>query len=225
MVNRRVDMRNIRDVLICLFERRFSQRKTAELIGLNRTTIKKYHTRFIASGLPWPLPPDIDDLALEKKLFPISYERDVFSTPPPIDFALVHAELKKDGATLITLHLEWMESTPEEFHVSYSQFCRLYRTYTKSLKISMRRTEIYGETAYVDYSGATISIVNAGSGEIKEAQIFVGVLGGSNYTFCEATWTQRSADWIGSHVRMFEYFGGTPRSVVPDNLKAAVTTA
>ena len=78
---------------------------------------------------------------------------------------------------------------------------------------------------HVDYSGMTISIHNRETGEKRPAQVFVGVLGGSSYTYCEATWTQRIRDWISSHVRMFEYFGGVSRILVPDNLKAAVTKA
>lgn len=82
----------------------------------------------------------------------------------------------------------------------------------------MRRTEVYGETTYVDYSGARIGITNPVIGEIRAAQVFIGVLGGSNYTYCEVTWTQRSCNWISSHVRMFEYFCGVSRIIVPDNL-------
>ena len=62
----------------------------------------------------------------------------------------------------------------------------------------------------------------SGTGEIRESQIFVGVLGASNFTFAEATWTQTLPDWIGSHVRMFAYMGGAAGAVVPDNLRSGV---
>jgi transposase len=225
MVNRRTDMRKIRDVLNYIQGKKFSVRKTSRVTGVNRTTVAEYRERFAQSGLSWPLPADMDDAALEAALFP-----PVVTTALPrevihIDFAYISEELKKDGATLASLHLEWEEQDPAAHILSYSQFCRRYRAYQRSLKISMRKTEVYGEMVYIDYSGMTINITMPDTGEIKVAQIFIGVLGGSNYTYCEATWTQRSRDWISSHVRMFAYFGGVPGAIVPDNLKSAVAKA
>jgi transposase len=223
MANRRIDMRHIRDVLTYLFDRKLSKRQTAAVIGVNRSTVTDYFERFTKAGLSWPLPADLDDLALENMLFS---KPSITDRPAAvIDFASVHAEMQKRGATLGVLHAEWLEQTPAEQHISYSQYCKRYNAYTRSLRLSMRRAEVYGETAYVDYSGATINIADSATGESRTAQVFIGVLGGSSYTYCEATWTQRSRDWINSHVRMFEYFGGVPRIIVPDNLKSAVTKA
>lgn len=216
-------MRHIRNVLTCLFEKRLSKRRTGEVTGVHRSTVHEYLERFNQASLSWPLPTDMDDSALEKLLFPNQAIREHIGVV--IDFEYIHEELKKRGATLATLHAEWIEQMPEEQHISYSQFCKRYDSYKRSLRISMRRTEVYGETAYVDYSGATIGIIDSTSGESRAAQVFIGVLGGSSYTYCEATWTQRSRDWLSSHARMFEYFGGVPRVIVPDNLKGAVTKA
>ncbi|WP_419594206.1 IS21 family transposase, partial [Thiolapillus sp.] len=82
-----------------------------------------------------------------------------------------------------------------------------------------------GEKAFIDYCGPTVEVIDRHSGEIRHAQVFVGVLGASSYTFAEATWTQSLPDWIGSHQRMLRFFGGVPELLVPDNLKAAVTQA
>ena len=82
-----------------------------------------------------------------------------------------------------------------------------------------------GEKLFVDYAGQTVPITNPKSGQVRQAQIFVGVLGCSNYTYAEATWTQGLEDWIASHVRCFEFMGGVPRVVVPDNLKSGVSKA
>jgi transposase len=218
-------MRKIRDVLNYTQKKRFSVRKISKITGVNRTTVTEYQERFAKSDLSWPLPADMDDTALEAALFPPIVATDLPEEAMHIDFAYIHEELKKDGATLASLHAEWEEEDSAKHVLSYSQFCRRYRTYRRSLNISMRKTEVYGEVAYVDYSGMTIDITMPDTGEIKAAQIFIGVLGGSNYTYCEATWTQRSRDWLSSHVRMFMYFGGVPRNIVPDNLKAAVTKA
>lgn len=219
-------MRKIRDVLTNRFERRFSTRQNATSVGLHHSTIADYLERFTKAGLPWPLPADIDDAALESLLFskPSRQEREL-GAMVPIDFNEIHAEMQKRGATLVALHSEWQEQVPPQDHIVYSHFCKRYKAYKRSLRLSMRRTEVYGENAYVDYSGQTIAITDPNTGEVRVAQIFIGVLGGSSYTYCEASWTQRSRDWIGSHARMFAYFGGVSRIVVPDNLKAAVTKA
>ncbi|TWA26389.1 integrase-like protein [Sinorhizobium medicae] len=77
----------------------------------------------------------------------------------------------------------------------------------------------------MDYSGKKMPIVDRKTGEIREAELFLGVLGPSSYTFAEATWTQTLPDRIRSHVRMFAFFGGVPRLIVPDNLKSGVSRA
>lgn len=219
-------MRKIRDVLTHHFDRRFSNRKIATIVDINHSSVAKYIERFTEAGLSWPLPAEMDDAALESLLFQKSVH--VVPTKPVnklIDFVEVHEELKRKGATRQALYTEWLEQASPQDAISYAQFCRAYNAFKKSLRISVRQTEVYGEKTYVDYSGQTINITDPNTGEIRTAQIFVGVLGGSGYTYCEATWTQRSRDWLGSHARMFEYFGGVSLAVVPDNLKAAVTKA
>ena len=89
----------------------------------------------------------------------------------------------------------------------------------------MRRHHVAGDKVFVDYSGKKLGVVNPATGEIREAEIFVAVLGASNYTYAEATWSQTLPDWIGSHVRMFDFFQGSPHLVVPDNLKSGVNKA
>ncbi|HBO7940370.1 MULTISPECIES: IS21 family transposase [Pseudomonadota] len=215
-------MRKIRDALVYSIDQRLPSRKVGRIIGIHPSTVCSYLNRYRASGLPWPLPEELDDAALEKKLFPGVV---VQGQADDIDFDYVHAEMRKRGSSLSVLHAEWEEHTSMEIPISYSQYCRRYNEYVASLRLSMRRTELFGENCYVDYSGMTIIIHNRETGETRSAQVFVGVLGGSIYTYCEATWSQRIRDWISSHVRMFEYFGGVSRILVPDNLKAAVTKA
>lgn len=215
-------MRKIRDALVYSFDQRLSSRKVGQIIDTHPSTVSSYLIRFKESGLAWPLSEELDDATLEKKLFPVDVVR---GQADDIDFDYVHAEMQKRGSSLAVLHAEWVEHTSMDIPISYSQYCRRYNRYVKSLRLSMRRTEFFGENCYVDYSGMTISIHNRETGEKRPAQVFVGVLGGSSYTYCEATWTQRIRDWISSHARMFEYFGGVSRILVPDNLKAAVTKA
>ena len=89
----------------------------------------------------------------------------------------------------------------------------------------MRQHHVAREKAFVDYSGKRIGIVDPTTGEVREAEIFVGVLGALNLTYAEATWTQQLPDWTGAHVRMFRFFGGAPKLLVPDNLKSGVAKA
>lgn len=136
----------------------------------------------------------------------------------------LHQELKLKGVTLQLLWEEYCENVVEQAY-SYSQFCSLYRDWQLKLKTSMRQTRRAGEKMFVDYAGHTIPIINSVTGEITPAQIFVAVLGASNYCYAEATLSQTLPDWINSHVRAFEFFGGVPQIVVPDNLKSGVTKA
>src|SRR5882672_1472132 len=107
----------------------------------------------------------------------------------------------------------------------YSWFCQAYRAWASKLNLVMRQSHRAGEKLFVDYAGQSIPVVNGRTGEVHEVALFIAVLGASNYTYVEATWTQSLPDWIGSHVRTFAALGGVPDIVVPDNLKAAVTRA
>ena len=216
-------MRKVRDVLTCLFDNDMSIRETAHFIGVNRSTVSDYQKRFADSPLTWPLKADIDDEMLEQALY--SSAPAIDSAPKHnIDFAVIHAEMRKKGATLSVLHEECNDGEDGQ-RIGYSQFCRLYKKFKKSLGISLRNNHINGDATFVDYAGQTARVTDIETGEERTAQIFIGVLGGSNYTYCEATWSQKSRDWVESHIRMFEFFCGVSRVVVHDNLKSAVTKA
>lgn len=217
-------MRRIRDVLTCLFENKLSERASSTYTGINRKTVSEYRMRFAQSALPWPLPQEVDDAALEQALYPLAIPA-ARQARKDIDFAPIHQEMRKKGATIAVLFDEWRETTPADEQISYSQFCKLYAQFKKSLRISLRQKCVDGELGFVDYAGPTMEVHDSQTGASRTAQIFLGVLGGSSYTFCEATWSQKVQDWIESHCRMFEFFGGVPAVVVHDNLKSAVTKA
>ncbi len=139
------------------------------------------------------------------------------------DWALVHRELRKAGVTLSLLWEEYRASHPDGY--GYSRFCDLYRAWKGKLNPTMRQAHVAGEKMFVDYAGATVEVIDGLTGEIREAQIFVAVLGASNYTYAEASWTQSLPDWIGSHRRSFEFIGGVARQIVSDNLKSGVIKA
>ncbi|MEO8900113.1 MAG: hypothetical protein ABI627_01195 [Polyangiaceae bacterium] len=86
----------------------------------------------------------------------------------------------------------------------------------------MRRVHLAGDKVFVDYSGMKAKLVDSVTGEVIEVELFVAVLGASNYTYAEATRTQQVADFVSSVARALTFFGGVPRAIVPDQLKSAV---
>ncbi|WP_231711199.1 IS21 family transposase [Xanthobacter dioxanivorans] len=139
------------------------------------------------------------------------------------DWASLACELKRPGVNLMVLWEEYRDAHPDGY--GYSRFCDLFREFERRLSPTMRQDHPAGDKVFVDYSGKKLSIVDRTTGVVREAEIFVAVLGASNYTYAEATWTQTLPDWIEAHVRMFRFLGGVPRLVVPDNLKSGVQRA
>lgn len=226
MPTEKVSMRKIREVLRLTFEARLTQRQVAASVGLSQSVISKYLAAARAAPMGWPVPADLDDQALEERLFPAA--RGTMAPRPPRfaspDYPAIHAQLKRKGVTLQLLWEEYRHDQGEHSY-SYPQFCWHYRQFRDRLKRSMRQTHQAGEKLFVDYCGPTVEVVDGASGEVRSAQIFVAVLGASNYTYSEATWTQSLPDWIASNSRALAFFGGVPALIVPDNLKSAVTRA
>jgi transposase len=218
----RLSMRTIREVLRLKFDCGLSGRKIALSTAVGRTTVGEYVQRFELSGLPWPLPDTLSDHDLEQRLFPPLPDVPADQRPVP-DFQVVHNELRRPGVTMFLLWQEYKLQQPDGFQ--YSWFCDHYRQWRSRVDLSMRQSHLAGDKLFVDYAGHTVGIVDRHTGEIRPAQIFVAVLGASSYTYADATWSQQLADWIGSHARAFQFFGGVPAAVVPDNLKSAVHKA
>jgi transposase len=208
----RLSMRKIREVLR-LRAQGCSDREIARSVNVSRTTVRRIRARAAVVGLGWPLPEDLTESALEALLYP----------PPPIpglhprplpEWKTVHAELRRKGITLQLLWLEYKAVHPDGYQ--YSRFCALYHAWKDTLDPVLRQEYRAGERIFVDYAGQTVPVVDRETGETREAQIFIGVLGASNFTFAEATWTQSLPDWTASHVRMFAYFGGVSELLIPD---------
>jgi transposase len=200
-----------------------STRKIAASLSVAQSTVAEYLKRADRAGLSWPLPAGATDVDLERRLFEPVGGRTRRGLEQP-DWAAVHRELRRNGVTLSLVWEEYRAAHPDDGY-GYSRFCELYRRWEGRLSPSMRQHHVAGERAFVDYAGDTLEIVDGGTGEMRRAQIFVGVLGASSYTYAEATWTQSLPDWIGAHVRMLAFFGGSPEQLVSDNLKAGVTKA
>jgi transposase len=218
---KRLPMRKIREALRLRADG-FSGRQVAQSLSLGRATISDYFRRADVEGLIWPLPDEVSDDDLERALFPRTAGELRGDHPQP-DWAYVHEELRRKGVTLALLWEEYRGVHPSGY--GYSRYCELYRGWEGKLSPVMRQRHPAGERLFVDYAGPTIDVVCPKTGEVRTAQLFVATLGASNYTYVEASWTQSLPDWISSHVRTFEFFGGVSAQVVSDNLKSGVTKA
>jgi transposase len=222
MSAKRLSMRKIKEVLRLKWEKGLSHRQIAKSCQTSRSTVSEYVSRAEAAGLSWPLFPEMNEGKLEALLFPPKPVVHLSSRIMP-NWEDIHRELKGKGMTLFLLWEEYKEADPDGRQ--YSWFCQEYRKWTGKLDLVMRQEHRAGEKMFIDYAGQTVPVVFPHTGEIQQAQIFTAVLGASSYTYAEATWTQGLSDWIGSHVRAFEFFEGATQLLVPDNLKSGVHKA
>jgi len=218
MATERLSMRQIREILRQKWTLGRTHRQVAEGLRVGLGTVSTVERRARAAGLDWGQVDTLSDEALEARVYgpptPPTHHR----TVP--DCAYLHAERRKPGVTLELLHLEYLEMHPAGYR--YTQFCECYRRWLKRRGLSMRQVHHGGEKLFVDYAGKKPSIIDAATGEVVEVELFVAVLGASNYTYAEATRTQQVPDWLASHQRAFHYFGGVTGAVVPDQLKSGV---
>lgn len=214
-------MRKIREVLRLSLGEKLSRRQVGAAVGLPYTTVADYLSRASRAGLSWPVPEGMDDRELEARLF-VTMAPQIETRPLP-DWAEVHRELRRPGVTLQLLWHEYKQGAPEGYQ--YSQFCRHYRLWQRHLDAVMRQEHRAGEKLFVDFAGTKIPIIDRKTGTVTQAELFVAVLGASNYTYAEALPSQELPYWIAGHVHAFEYLGGCPQIVVCDNLRSGVTRA
>jgi transposase len=212
-------MRKIRDVLRYRYSTELSLEAIARALNISKGVVAKYLRLAKAASIGWPLPEGLDDAALERCLYRQSEARVSAHVEP--DYARVHQELKKKGVTLTLLWEEYREGVGDR-GFQYTAFCTRYRDWAGKLKRSMRQIHRAGEKLFADYAGPTLPIIDAQSGEIRPASIFVAVLGASNYTFACATPGQTQADWLGGLARALAGIGGVPQLIVPDNPRALI---
>ncbi|MFZ4405461.1 MAG: IS21 family transposase [Pseudobdellovibrionaceae bacterium] len=228
MARERLAMRDIKEIFRLRFGLKLSQREVAKICGCGKSTVQEYEKRAFTAGLTELV--QIEELPVEELRKKLGENLDAITAVQNLEmperalpnWAEIREELVKDkNVTLMLLWTEYKQAHPEGYQ--YTQFCEHYRRWKKThLGLSMRQEHVAGEKTFVDYAGSKMNIIDASTGEVKEANIFVGVLGASSYTYAEATWTQNVCDWISSHVRMFDYFGGASSIIVPDNLASGI---
>lgn len=211
-------MRQIREVLRLHHEAGLSYAECARVLKISRSTVGKIVLLARAAGLDYASAQQSSDEALDARLYRPPVPRTRRLTEP--DFAAIHLELKRPGVTLQLLWEEYQRG--DELAYKYTSFCVKYRQWALRLALSMRQLHVAGEKLFIDYAGQTVPIIDASTGEIRSAQIFVAVLGASNYTYACATATQKIADWVESMVRALEFVGGVPRLIVPDQTRSLI---
>ena len=223
MAAQRTTMRKIREILRLRLAAGLSIRQISQSTKASVGAIQKLLAQAAQLELGWPLPDDLDDAGLARLFYPHADARVSAEHHMP-DWESVHRENQRPDMTLRLLWEEYAARYPNSSY-SYSQYCEHYRRWRGQLKRSMRQTHKAGEKCFIDYAGQTVPIVDPATGEFHPAQIFVAVLGASSYTFAEATRSQSLPDWLESHVRAFEFFGGVVQMLIPDNLRSAVSKA
>ncbi len=218
MATERLSMRKTREILRQKWQLRRSHREVAASLDVSAGAVGAAVERATVAGLDWVAVEALADDELEARLYPSAATA---AARPLPDFAKLHAERKRPGVTLELLHLEYLEREPGGYR--YTQFCEHYRMWLKKRQLTMRQEHRAGEKQFVDYSGKKPHYTDGKTGEHVECELFLAVLGASNYTYAEATRTQSGPDFIASHVRAFEYFGGVAGALVPDQLKSGVT--
>jgi len=221
MAKRRLSMRKIKEVLRLKWDQKLTNRQIAKSCSISHTTVREYHLRAELAGLSWPLDPKLDDTAIEHLLFPRCRKPGPNKRQMP-DMKYLYQELKRKSVTLQLLWYEYKQSNPEGYQ--YSQFCNRYRQWAKKLDVTLRQEHRAGEKMFVDYAGQTVPIIDPCTGEIRKAHIFIAVLGASSYTYAQASLAEDLPSWIKAHIHAFEFFQGVMEIIVPDNLKAGVTS-
>ena len=220
MATERLSMRKIREILRYKWSLGRSHREVASSLGVSIGAVSGVERRAREAGLDWATADAMADEALEVRLYGDSTAQRRRPLPDPV---WIHTERKRPGVTLELLHMEYRERHADGY--GYTQFCEHYRQWCADRRISMVQVHRAGEKLFVDYAGKKPHLVDPSTGEVREVELFVAVLGASNLTYVEASETQRIADWLASHVRAFEYLGGVTGAVVPDQLKTGVTRA
>ncbi len=207
-----IDMRKIREVLRLALGEEVSRRQASAASGVPLTTVNDYLRRAASAGLKWPLPGGLDDAGLEALLYPPAAPS-VVSRPVP-DWARVHKELRRKGVTLQLLWVEYREACPDGY--GYSQFANLYRQWRGTVDVTMRQAHVAGEKLFVDFPGATVPVWDRRTGEVAlRAELFVAVMGASNYLYAEAFPSQDLLYWVTAHVHCFETLSGCVSLAVP----------
>lgn len=216
----RIPMFKTREILRLRWSQGRTVQQTSRALDVSVGVVSGVARRAAAHGLDWVGVGRLSDTELQQLVY-ATRNSNLRSRPEPNPAAL-HVELRRPGVTLELLHMEYLVANADG--LQYTAFCERYRRWRKRRSPSMRQKHRAGEKVFVDFSGKRPVLTCPHTGERRPVELFVGVLGASNFTFVEAVATQRLEDWIGTNRRMLEFFGGVPEQLVPDQLRSAVSS-
>lgn len=212
---------SLREMLRLLLTSKLTNRRIGRIVKASRTTVMRYRKLCLDMNFQLSELYQLSDEALANRF---SATRSVNPDKRMPDWVYIHKRMAERHQTLMQLWEEYRASRPEDAY-AYSQFTFHYRQYVRTIDLSMRQSYLPGEVVFVDFAGKRPSVIDANTGVAKPVELFIGVLGYSQYVFAYAVASQRLDDWVEAHQQMFDFMGGTPQVVVPDNLKSAVTVA
>jgi len=223
MPMRRISMNKVREIIRLFEQCNLSQRSIARALSISRPVVKDYIRKIRASGLDYAATQTLDDDTLLEIIEGRSKVQSKRYQGLRRKFEYFVKELKRTGVTLERLWQEYLTEHPDGY--GYSQFCYHFQVWRNASELTMHMDHKAGDKGFIDFAGKHLQIVNRVTGEIQDVEVFVSILGASQYTYAEAVATQQKQDWISANQNAFDFFGGVPRAVVPDCLKTAVTKA
>lgn len=217
MAQKRAEVRMIREILRLHFECNYSDRAISRICGKSHPTVKAIYSSVEKAGYSWPLPEELDNAKLEAIVYPKKSYAQEWPLP---DWKYTWKQMQRKGTTLKLLWFRYKAGHPDGYQ--YTQYCEHYNRWCLKKNVSMHQEHRAGVNTEVDYAGSTLPLTNPDTGVVKQVPVFVSALGVSGLIYGEATLTMQLADWIGSHMRMFEFYGGATEIVTPDNPKTGV---
>ena len=214
---RKMEMDKAREILRQHFEVGLSQREIAESVKVSLGTVSGVLAKARAAGISYPV--QMSNKGLGSILYPAK-EKDGKGRYAEPDMEYVHREMQKRGVTLTLLWEEYKTEHPNG--LMFTQFCERYRGFRKSNEVYMRKVYKAGERVMVDWAGETMMFTDE-TGQEHKVYLFVAALPASSYLYAEPFQDMGERAWIDAHVHAFEYYGGTPRIIEPDNTKTAIT--
>lgn len=221
MARARIKLKQLRRILSLTYESSLSLRETAQLSGVSKTTISEYLVRFRRTGITYEESIDLNDNELINLLEEKKQEESVQYATLVSLFPEYSRLLKKRGMTKQLLWEKYRKHHSDGY--GYSQFCHHFGIFLNSGEVTMRQHHDPGDMMFIDYTGGKMTYLDRG--EVKNVEVYVAILGASQLTYVEACESQKQEDFIRATERALRYFGGAPRALVPDNLKAAVLKA
>lgn len=220
MPRKRISMNKIREMIRLDEIAKLSQRAISKALNVSRPVVSEYLTKVKKAGLSYETITTMDDDSLLQAITDTVCVKNKRYNTLQQRFDSISKELKRTGITLERLWHEYRQAHPDGY--SYTQFCYHYQVWRSSSEITMHITHKAGDKMFVDFAGKKLEIIDKQTGEVTDVEIFIAVLGASQYTYVEAVASQKKHDWIKANQHALYYFGGVPQAIVPDCLKSAI---